>query len=232
VTTVAIERGRILVVDDEVAIRRTLQINLEARGFEVALASSGQEALSTAASAAPDVVVLDLGLPDISGLDVIEGLRGWSAVPIIVVSARDAEGSKVLALDAGADDYVTKPFGMEELLARLRAALRRGRGEPESSLVVETPTFTLDVSDRRLVVRGSEVRLTPTEWKLLEVLVRHHGRLVTQRDLLAEVWGPGYENQTNYLRVYVGNLRRKIEPVPSQPRHLRTEPGIGYRFVV
>jgi two-component system, OmpR family, KDP operon response regulator KdpE len=232
VTTDVVDRGRILVVDDEATMRRTLQINLQARGFDVDLADSGEEALAAASSTAPDVVLLDLGLPGISGLDVIHSLRTWSTVPIIVVSARDTEGSKVLALDAGADDYVSKPFGMEELLARLRAALRRAIGEPEPPLVVETPTFALDIADRRVVVEGTEVRLTPTEWRLLEVLVRHHGRLVTQGDLLAEVWGPGYEAQSNYLRVYVGTLRRKLEPVPSQPRHLRTEPGIGYRFVV
>lgn len=226
------DQGRVLVVDDEPPMRRTLQINLQARGFDVDLAASGEEALTAAAANRPDVVVLDLGLPGISGLEVIEALRMWTSVPIIVVSARDGEGSKVLALDAGADDYVTKPFGMEELLARLRAALRRAGGESGAPPIVETPTFTLDVSDRRLIVDGSEVRLTPTEWRLLEVLVRHHGRLVTQRDLLEEVWGPGYEGQTNYLRVYVGTLRRKLEPVPSQPRYLRTEPGIGYRFVV
>jgi len=227
-----VDRGRILVVDDESAMRRTLQINLQARGFDVFLAASGEEALAVAAARLPDVVVLDLGLPGISGLDVIAGLRGWTAVPIIVVSARDNESSKVLALDAGADDYVTKPFGMEELLARLRAGLRRSNGDGEETPIVETSTFSLDLADRRLVVEGSDVRLTPTEWRLLEVLVRRHGRLVTQSELLAQVWGPGYEGQTNYLRVYVGNLRRKLEPVPSQPRHLRTEPGIGYRFVV
>lgn len=226
------ERGRVLVVDDEASIRRTLQINLQTRGFEVDLASTGEEALRSVVTNRPDVVVLDLGLPGLSGLDVIEAVRTWSSVPIIVVSARDGEGSKVLALDAGADDYVTKPFGMEELLARLRAALRRSGGEPEAPLVVETPTLSLDVRDRRVLVEGDEVRLTPTEWRLLEVLVRRHGRLVTQRQLLEEVWGPGYEGRTNYLRVYVGTLRRKLEPVPSEPRHLRTEPGLGYRFVV
>jgi two-component system KDP operon response regulator KdpE len=232
VSSVSTDRGNILVVDDEVAMRRTLQINLQARGFEAYLASTGEEALSLAAAISPDVVILDLGLPGISGLEVIASLREWTSVPIIVVSARDAEGSKVLALDAGADDYVTKPFGIEELLARLRAALRRSVHDTETPLVVEASTFSLDLADRRLVVEGSEVRLTPTEWRMLDVLVRRHGRLVTHRELLAQVWGQGYEEQTNYLRVYIGNLRRKLEPVPSQPRHLLTEPGIGYRFVV
>jgi len=159
-------------------------------------------------------------------------LRGWTNVPIIVVSARDAEPEKVRALDAGADDYVTKPFGMDELLARLRAALRRSTTDEGEEAVVSTESFTIDLADKRVTVGDEHVHLTPTEWRLLEVLVRNRGRLVSQKQLLQEVWGPAYHDETNYLRVYVGNLRRKLEPVPSQPRHLRTEPGMGYRFVV
>lgn len=226
--------GRVLVVDDEGPIRRALEINLAARGFDVLLAATGEEALRLAASGHPDLVLVDLGLPGISGLEVIEGLRGWSDVPIIVVSARDAEADKVRALDAGADDYVSKPFGMDELLARLRAALRRaGSGTAADELAsVSTAAFTIDLSDKRVMTEDGEVHLTPTEWRLLEVLVRNRGRLVTQLQLLRDVWGPEYGEETNYLRVYVGNLRRKLEPNPSQPRYLLTEPGMGYRFMV
>ena len=224
--------GRVLVVDDEGPIQRALEINLVARGYEVLLASTGEEALRLAASDHPDVVLLDLGLPGLDGIDVIHGLRGWTNVPIIVVSARDAETEKVRALDAGADDFVTKPFGMDELLARLRAALRRSNPDEAEEAVVATESFTIDLADKRVTVGDAEVHLTPTEWRLLEVLVRNRGRLVSQVQLLQEVWGPAYHDETNYLRVYVANLRRKLEPVPSQPRHLRTEPGMGYRFVV
>ncbi len=224
--------GRVLVVDDEGPIQRALEINLVARGYEVLLASTGEEALRLAASDHPDVVLLDLGLPGLDGIDVIHGLRGWTNVPIIVVSARDAETEKVRALDAGADDFVTKPFGMDELLARLRAALRRSNPDEAEEAVVATESFTIDLADKRVTVGDEHVHLTPTEWRLLEVLVRNRGRLVSQKQLLQEVWGPAYHDETNYLRVYVGNLRRKLEPVPSQPRHLRTEPGMGYLFVV
>ena len=179
-----------LVVEDEAPIRRALEINLEARGFSVLLAATGEDALRLAASGHPDVVLLDLGLPGISGLDVIEGLRGWTKVPIIVVSARDAEGEKVRALDAGADDYITKPFGMDELLARLRSALRRSAPDQAEQAVVATEAFSIDLADKRVLVNGDEVHLTPTEWRLLEVLVRHRGRLVSQQQLLREVWGP------------------------------------------
>ena len=222
-----------LVVDDEGPMRRALQINLEARGFEVFLAASGEEALAVAARQHPDLVLVDLGLPGISGLDVIDGLRGWTRVPIIVVSARDAEHDKVAALDAGADDYVSKPFGMDELLARLRAALRRAKpdGDVEES-VIETDGLIIDLADKRVSRDGEEVHLTPTEWRLIEVLARNRGRLVTQRQLLQDVWGPEYEHETNYLRVHVGNVRRKLEPDPSRPRYLLTEPGMGYRFHV
>jgi two-component system, OmpR family, KDP operon response regulator KdpE len=218
-----------MVVDDERPIRRTLATNLRVRGYEVDLAATGEEALELAARHRPDVVVLDLGLPGIDGVEVIEGLRGWSRVPIIVLSARDAEAAKVAALDAGADDYVTKPFGMGELLARVRAALRR-TVDDEADASVVTPDFTIDLAAKRVHRDGHEVHLTPTEWHVLEVLVRSQGRLVAQRQLLQEVWGPQYGTETNYLRLYLAQLRRKLEPEPSRPRYLVTEPGMGYRF--
>ncbi|HZP28871.1 MAG TPA: response regulator [Acidimicrobiia bacterium] len=220
---------RVLVVDDEPQIRRALAINLRARGYQVDLAEDGRAALDLAARSHPDVVVLDLGLPELDGVEVIRGLRGWSRVPIIVLSVRDAEGDKVAALDAGADDYVTKPFGMDELLARLRAALRRA-APAEEDASVETPDFVIDLAAKRVTRQAAEVRLTPTEWHLVEVLVRNRGRLVTQRQLLQEVWGPGYGEETNYLRVYMAQVRRKLEPEPSRPRYFITEPGMGYRF--
>jgi two-component system, OmpR family, KDP operon response regulator KdpE len=220
---------RVLVVDDEPQIRRALAINLRARGYEVDLAEDGRTALELAARSHPDVVVLDLGLPGLDGVEVINGLRGWSRVPIVVLSVRDSEGDKVAALDAGADDYVTKPFGMDELLARLRAALRRS-APAEEEAAVETPDFTIDLAAKRVGRDGAEVRLTPTEWHLVEVLVRNRGRLVTQRQLLQEVWGPEYGEETNYLRVYMAQVRRKLEPEPSRPRYFITEPGMGYRF--
>jgi two-component system, OmpR family, KDP operon response regulator KdpE len=221
--------GRVLVVDDESPMLRALGTNLRARGYQVDLAPTGEEALQLAARHRPDAVILDLGLPGISGIDVIEGLRGWTAVPIIILSARGAEHDKVAALDAGADDYVTKPFGMDELLARLRAALRRIAPAPESA-VVETPDFTVDLAAKRVVGPEGEVRLTPTEWGLVEVLVRNAGKLVSQRQLLQDVWGPQYGEETNYLRVHMAHIRRKLEPDPSRPRYFITEPGMGYRF--
>jgi two-component system, OmpR family, KDP operon response regulator KdpE len=221
--------SRVLVVDDEPQIRRALSINLRARGYDVDLAPDGEGALEAAARHHPDVVVLDLGLPGIDGVDVIRGLRGWTHVPIVVLSVRDAEGEKVAALDAGADDYVTKPFGMDELLARLRAALRRTAPAEEEALV-ETPDFTIDLAAKKVRRDGEEVRLTPTEWHLVEVLVRNRGRLVGQRQLLQEVWGPQYHDETNYLRVFMAQVRRKLEPEPAHPRYFITEPGMGYRF--
>jgi two-component system, OmpR family, KDP operon response regulator KdpE len=221
---------RVLVVDDDRAIRQALAINLRARDYEVTAVADGAAALSAAASDPPDVVILDLGLPDLDGNDVIEGLRGWSQAPIIVLSARTAQGDKVVALDVGADDYITKPFGMDELLARLRAALRRAGNDPDAP-VVETESFTIDLAAKRASTPTGPVHLTPTEWHLLEVLIRHEGKLVSRIDLLQEVWGPAYETETNYLRVYMAQLRRKLEPDPSRPRHLITEPGMGYRFM-
>jgi two-component system KDP operon response regulator KdpE len=221
--------SRVLVIDDEPGLRQALAINLRARGYEVDVAAGGADALAAAARRPPDAVVLDLGLPDMDGGEVIEGLRGWTRAPIIVLSARTTQGDKVDALDLGADDYVTKPFGMGELLARLRAALRRA-APADDAPVVETADFTVDLAAREVRTAAGPVRLTPTEWHLLEVLARNRGRLVTQRELLQEVWGPAYETETNYLRVYMAQLRRKLEPDPSQPRHLLTEPGLGYRL--
>jgi two-component system, OmpR family, KDP operon response regulator KdpE len=221
--------SRILVVDDEPQIRRALVINLRARGYEVDVADSGERALELAARHHPDAVVLDLGLPGIDGVEVIRGLRGWSQVPIVVLSVRDQEADKVAALDAGADDYVAKPFGMDELLARLRAALRRG-APAEEAAVITTPDFTIDLAAKRVTRDGVEVRLTPTEWHVVEVLVRHQGKLVPQRQLLREVWGPDYHDETNYLRVFLAQVRRKLEPEPARPRYFLTEPGMGYRF--
>ncbi len=221
---------RVLVVDDEPQLQRALATNLKARGYEVENAATGERALELAARHHPDVVILDLGLPGIDGIEVVRGIRGWSRVPILVLSARGSEAAKVAALDAGADDYVTKPFGMDELLARLRAALRRSTPVEEEA-VVETPDFTVDLATRQVHRNGEIVHLTPTEWHVLEVLVRHPGKLVSQRQLLKEVWGPAYETETNYLRLYLAQLRRKLEPEPGQPRYLITEPGMGYRFI-
>jgi two-component system, OmpR family, KDP operon response regulator KdpE len=222
---------RVLVVDDEAPIHRALAANLKARGYDVDTAETGEQALDLAARHHPDVVLLDLGLPGIDGLEVIDGLRGWTQVPIVVLSARGAERDKVAALDAGADDYVAKPFGMDELLARLRAVVRRATPADEEP-VVATTDFTVDLSAKRVLdPAGEPVRLTPTEWQLLEVLVRHAGKLVTQRQLLRDVWGPSYGDESNYLRVHMAHLRRKLEPDRSRPRYLITEPGMGYRFV-
>jgi two-component system KDP operon response regulator KdpE len=220
---------RVLVVEDEPQIVRALRINLRARGYEVDAAPDGRSALDLAARRHPDVVLLDLGLPDMEGVEVINGLRGWLSVPIIVLSARHQSEEKVAALDAGADDYVTKPFGMDELLARLRAAVRRAAPAAETALV-ETPAFSVDLAAKKVHRDGADVRLTPTEWHVLEVLVRNAGKLVGQQQLLREVWGPAYEHETNYLRVYLAQLRRKLEPDPSHPAYLITEPGMGYRF--
>jgi len=222
--------SRVLVVDDEPGMRRALAINLSARGWEVTEATDGSTALAAAASAHPDVVLLDLGLPDLDGLEVIAGIRGWSDVPIIVLTARTSSADTVDALDAGADDYVTKPFAMDVLLARLRAALRRGASADAAPDVVDAGGLHIDLARHTVTRDGEAVKLTPTEWSLLQVLVTNAGRLVTQTRLLKEVWGPAYGRETNYLRVYVGQLRRKLEQVPSRPRHLITEPGMGYRF--
>jgi two-component system KDP operon response regulator KdpE len=221
--------SRVLVVDDEPQILRAMRINLQARGYEVTTAADGREALDAAAARPPDVVILDLGLPDIDGVDVIAGLRGWTNVPILVLSGRSGSSDKVEALDVGADDYVTKPFGMEELLARLRAMLRRNLPIDAEPLVA-FGDVSVDLAATRVTVAGQETHLTPTEWHLLEVLVRNPGRLISQRQLLVEVWGPGYETAHGNLRLYMGQLRRKLEPDPTRPRYFRNEPGMGYRF--
>jgi two-component system KDP operon response regulator KdpE len=220
---------RVLVVDDEPQILRALQTNLRGAGYEVATAATAQEAVAAAATAPPEAVVLDLVLPDRSGTEVCRELRTWSAVPILVLSALGEEREKVAALDAGADDYVTKPFGMDELLARLRALLRRA-GPPEGP-VVELGDLRIDLEQRSLHVRGEPVRLTPTEWQLLALFARHPGKLLTHPTILREVWGPAYGGESHYLHVYVSQLRRKLELDPARPRHLLTEPGAGYRLM-
>ncbi|MFD5948136.1 response regulator [Streptomyces collinus] len=223
---------RVLVVEDDPQLVRALVINMQARHYGVDAAPDGTTALRLVAARQPDVVLLDLGLPDMDGVDVIKGLRGWTRVPILVLSARSASDEKVAALDAGADDYITKPFSMDELLARLRAAVRRTESVPiaPGTTVVKTDAFTVDLMAKKATRDGYDVRLTPTEWHLLEILVTNPGRLVTQKHLLQEVWGVTQGNKTNYLRVYMAQLRRKLEADPSHPRYLITEPGMGYRF--
>ncbi|MBJ7356601.1 MAG: response regulator transcription factor [Nocardioides sp.] len=217
-----------LVVDDEPALARALAINLRAHGWEVVTAADGRSALDAAATTHPDVVVLDLGLPDMDGTEVLAGLRGWTKVPIVVLSARQHGEDKVEALDLGADDYVTKPFAMNELMARLRAAVRRGE-EAEPALVdVEVGSLVIDLARKRVTRAGVDVRLTPTEWSFLELLARNLGRLVTREQLLREVWGPAHVGESHYLRVYAAQLRRKLEDDPAHPRHLITSPGLGY----
>jgi two-component system KDP operon response regulator KdpE len=218
----------VLIVDDEVQILRALQINLTARGYSTVTALTGNDALERAAQHPVDVIILDLGLPDLDGVEVIRRLRRWNDVPIVVLSARHGSDDKIQALDAGADDYVTKPFGMDELLARLRAALRRGSSGDVP--VIETEGFTVDLPAKQVTRRGVPVRLTPTEWNILELLVRNSGALVTHEEILRQVWGPAYAEETGYLRVYLAQLRRKLEADPANPRHLLTEAGLGYRF--
>jgi two-component system, OmpR family, KDP operon response regulator KdpE len=228
---------RVLVVDDEPQLLRALRINLSARRYEVVVAADGAAALEAAARHVPDIVVLDLGLPDMDGAEVIAGLRGWTKVPILVLSGRADSADKVDALDAGADDYVTKPFSMDELMARLRALLRRAEADNAAEPMVVIGHHTVDLA-AKTVSRMPDappntpetVHLTRTEWAVLEVLVRNPGRLVSGRQLLQQVWGPSYESETNYLRFYLAKLRQKLEPEPSHPRQLLTEPGMGYRF--
>jgi len=223
---------RVLVVEDDPQLVRALVINLQARKYCVDAAPDGATALPLAAARQPDVVMLDLGLPDMDGIDVIKALRGWTRVPILVLSARQGSDEKVAALDAGADDYITKPFNMNELLARLRAAVRRTEDTPlvPETTLVETGDFSIDLFAKKVVRGGRDVRLTPTEWHLLEILVTNPGRLITQKHLLQEVWGVSQSSKTNYLRVYMAQLRRKLETDPAHPRYLITEPGMGYRF--
>jgi two-component system, OmpR family, KDP operon response regulator KdpE len=222
----------ILVVDDEPRIVRTLTINLRAREYDVESAGDGRSALQIMAERTPDVIVLDLGLPDMDGVDVLRRVRETSMVPVIVLSARQESDDKVEALDAGADDYVTKPFGMDEFLARVRAAARRTSAEAEALPTVRTTDFVLDFANYRATRGDQEVRLTPTEWRLLAALAATPGQLVTHAALLRAAWGPSYGRESNYLRVYANQLRRKLEPDTGQPRYLITEPGIGYRFMV
>jgi len=218
----------VLVVDDEAAILHTMDVNLRARGYNVALARTGTQALALAGRRHPDAVVLDLGLPDMDGVDVIRGLRGWSNAPIIVLSARTAEKQKVAALDAGANDYVTKPFGIEELMARVRVALRVPPGD--EAPVIETADYTIDLGAKRVSRDGRDVRLTSTEWQIVELLARNAGKLVTQRQMLEQVWGLE-DTKTNYVRVFMVAIRKKLEPDPAHPKYFITEPGSGLRFV-
>ena len=220
---------KVLLADDDPQILRALRITLTARGYDVTTASDGRAAVAAAAKVHPDLVVLDLGMPGLTGIEVIAALRGWTQVPILVVSGRTESWDKVEALDAGADDYVTKPFQADELLARIRALTRR-TPEATDEPVVTFGDVTVDLSARVVQRAGAPVRLTPTEWKLLEVLVRNPGRLVTREHLLTEVWGPQYTSDTGYLRLYLSQLRKKLEPEPSAPRYLLTEAGMGYRF--
>lgn len=219
----------VLIVEDEARIARAMQINLHAHGYQVLTVSNGADALKAAAQQPVEIVVLDLGLPDMDGVDVIRGIRGWSSMPIIVLSARHGSEDKVEALDAGADDYVTKPFGLDELLARLRAASRRA-GPRDEAPTLETADFVVDLAGKKILKDGGDVRLTPTEWNILELLVRNAGKLVSQQQILTQVWGQAYAKETQYLRVYIAQLRRKLESDPSAPRHLHTEAGMGYRF--
>jgi two-component system KDP operon response regulator KdpE len=221
---------RVLIIDDELAFLRALTLSLRARGYEVDVAATGEAGLELAASARPDVVILDLGLPGMAGLDVLRRLRSWSATPVIVLSARHSEPTKVEALDLGADDYVTKPFGFEELLARIRAAVRKGQPGAEEPVVV-TDDFSVDLAAKRVLsVSGEAVRLTPTEWSIVELLVRNRGRLVSKREILHEVWGFDSDRDSPYLRVHVAAIRRKLEADTSNPRHFVTDVGRGYRF--
>lgn len=225
------EGARVLVVDDERQIRRMLRAALEGYGFNIAEAASGREGLSQTSIFHPDLIVLDLGLPDIDGIEVIKNLRDWTQIPIIVLSVREHEDDKIKALDAGADDYVTKPFSMGELLARLRVALRRA-AKSDDEPILTFGELSIDFARRNVIMRGEEVKLTPTEYEVLKYLVQQAGRVVTHRQLLRAIWGSNFQEESQYLRVYIGQLRRKIESDPSQPTYIITEPGVGYRLVI
>lgn len=222
---------RVLVIEDDERMARALRVNLRARDYDVTVVHDGTSALASLAQNPVDLVIIDLGLPDIDGVDVIAGIRGWSTVPVLVLSARDGDSDKVLALDAGADDYLTKPFSVEELLARLRAMSRRAGTAETPAAVVTTNSFTIDLQHMRVFREGASVHLTRLEWGIVETLVRHADRLVSSKELLTQVWGPAYADATHYLRVYMLQIRRKLEPDPTNPRYFITEPGLGYRFV-
>jgi len=224
------EGPRVLVVDDEVQIRRFLRIGLDANGYRVYETDTGQDALVKAAQVRPDLVILDLGLPDINGLDVLKRLREWTQTPVIILSVHDADQDKVAALDAGADDYLTKPFSMNELMARMRVAQRHSRPEPDSP-VFTVGNIQVDLARRIVTVGGEPVKLTPTEFALLRLMIQHAGKVLTHRQILREVWGPEYVDETHYLRVYFGQLRQKLEADPARPKVFLTEPGVGYRLV-
>ncbi|MBE3577204.1 MAG: response regulator [Limnochordales bacterium] len=223
--------ARVLVVEDEPQIRRFLRVALTAHGYQMIEAKSGQEGLAQAATSHPDLVILDLGLPDMDGLQVVQRLREWSTVPIIVLSVRGEDRVKIGALDAGADDYVTKPFSMGELLARIRVALRHTALNAANDPVIVAGDLRIDLVQRRVTRAGQEIKLTPTEYEILKVLAIHRDRVVTHSQILRAVWGPGYQEETHYLRVYMGQLRRKLEPDPARPRYLLTEPRVGYRLI-
>jgi two-component system KDP operon response regulator KdpE len=221
----------VLVIDDEVQIRRLLRVTLEANGYRVLEAATGGDGIVEAAQRKPDAIVLDLGLPDLDGLVALKRLREWSRVPVLILTVRDADDEKVAALDSGADDYVTKPFSTAELLARLRVALRHAQPLPENA-VFRSGDLEVDLASRQITVRGKQVKLTPTEYAFLRLLVRNAGRVVTQRQILTEVWGPKAVEQTHYLRVYAAHLREKLERDPARPELILTEPGVGYRLIV
>jgi two-component system KDP operon response regulator KdpE len=224
----------VVLIEDEAQIRRFLRATLTGQGYRLFEATTGADGLVEVASRQPDVVIVDLGLPDLDGLDVIRRLREWSAVPVIVLSARGQERDKVTALDAGADDYVSKPFGAEELLARIRVALRHAAGASHEGgdAAFTVGDLQVDQLRRQVTVRGAEVKLTPIEYKLLTTLVRHAGKVVTHQQLLREVWGPSHDDQSHYVRVYMAHLRHKLETEPARPRYLLTEPGVGYRLAI
>jgi two-component system KDP operon response regulator KdpE len=221
---------RILIIDDESAIRRLLKLNLEASLFQVEEAESGELGLEKATSFHPHLIILDLGLPDLNGFEVLKRLREWTSIPVLVLTVTDDEATKVKLLDAGADDYLTKPFGIPELLARIRVSLRHG-GSLEATPIFRSNTLSIDISQKVILLNGHEIKLTSTELNLLKILVREHGKIVPQKQLLQEVWGLGSIEHSHYLRIYIAQLRKKIEADPSSPRHILTEPGIGYRLI-
>jgi two-component system KDP operon response regulator KdpE len=226
-------KATVLLIEDDLQIRRFLRATLSSQGYRLIEASDGKEGIALAASQRPDLIILDLGLPDLDGLTVARRIREWASTPILVLSARGQERDKVAALDAGADDYVTKPFGVREFMARMRVALRHATGATlgKEEALFEVGDLHVDLARRQVALRGGEVHLTPIEYRLLATLVKYAGRVVTHRQLLREVWGPSFEAQTQYLRVYMQQLRKKLEDVPANPRYLRTEPGVGYRLV-